>query len=216
MLTGVHATHDLTVHRLVRPGDRLTTRLAIAGITDIRPGANVTTPLTTVDSSGQLVATTTQDSIYLGVPTDSVDHPDPAPPPSFPTTERQGETVVSTVALAAGAAHTYTECARIWNPIHTDRAVALAAGLPGIILHGTATLAHGVTAVVDEQAQRRPERVHRIVARFSGMVELPSTITVSVWPGLSTTDDNTSVPFEVCNQDGVVAVKDEFVTLGNK
>ena len=26
----------------------------------------------------------------------------------------------------------YTECARIWNPIHTDRAVALAAGLPDI------------------------------------------------------------------------------------
>ena len=26
VLTGVHATHDVTVHRLVRPGDQLTTR----------------------------------------------------------------------------------------------------------------------------------------------------------------------------------------------
>ena len=34
--------------------------------------------------------------------------------------------------------HVYTECARIWNPIHTDLAVARAAGLPGPILHGTA------------------------------------------------------------------------------
>src|SRR6266581_3658401 len=31
-----------------------------------------------------------------------------------------------TVAVAANAAHVYTECARIWNPIHTDDAVARA------------------------------------------------------------------------------------------
>ena len=46
------------------------------------------------------------------------------------------------VPIGAGAAHVYTECARIWNPIHTDTAVTAKAGLPGIILHGTATLAN--------------------------------------------------------------------------
>ncbi|MDG2232258.1 MAG: MaoC family dehydratase N-terminal domain-containing protein, partial [Ilumatobacter sp.] len=29
VLTGVHAAHDITIHRLVRPGDRLTTQLQI-------------------------------------------------------------------------------------------------------------------------------------------------------------------------------------------
>ena len=65
VLTGVHATHDLTVHRLVRPGDRLSTQLSIVGVTDISPGAKVTTRLITVDQDGQPVATTTQDAIYL-------------------------------------------------------------------------------------------------------------------------------------------------------
>ena len=31
------------------------------------------------------------------------------------------------LAISTGAAHVYTECARIWNPVHTDSAVAAAA-----------------------------------------------------------------------------------------
>src|SRR5215831_17990681 len=50
--------------------------------------------------------------------------------------------------VAPTLAHVYSECARIWNAIHTDRAAALAAGLPDIILHGTATLALAVSAVL--------------------------------------------------------------------
>ena len=50
--------------------------------------------------------------------------------------------------VSATAAHVYTEGARIWNPIHTDAAVAARAGLPGIILHGTATLALAVSISV--------------------------------------------------------------------
>ena len=124
VLTGVHATHDVTVHRLTRPGDRLTTHLAIVGITDISPGAKVTTRLTTLDQDDQPVATTTQDTIYLGVPTDRVDHADPSPPPPITGSDRRSHAVSVTVDLAAGTAHVYTECARIWNPIHTDRSVA--------------------------------------------------------------------------------------------
>jgi acyl dehydratase len=45
----------------------------------------------------------------------------------------------------AEAALVYTECSRIWNPIHTNPAVATRAGLPRPILHGTATLAMAVS-----------------------------------------------------------------------
>lgn len=214
VLTGVHATHDVTIHRLVRPGDRLTTRLEIVALTDIGPGAKATTRLVTVDAAGQPVATTTQDAIYLGVPTEGVHRPDPAPPTPITATERHGNPTTLTVDVAAGAAHTYTECARIWNPIHTDRAVARAAGLPDIILHGTATLAHGVSAVVDQRADGRPELVRRIAGRFAAMVELPSTIKVNVWPHLAMSDGTSTVPFEVLNEHGATAVKDGFIVLG--
>jgi acyl dehydratase len=80
--------------------------------------------------------------------------------------------------VGANAAHVYTECARIWNPIHTDAAVAHAAGLPAIILHGTATLALAVSRVVDRELDGDAARVRRISARFTGFVLMPSTLTV--------------------------------------
>ena len=137
------------------------------------------------------------------------------PPTTIAGSERRGEPVEVAVDLAAGAAHTYTECARIWNPIHTDRAIARAAGLPDIILHGTATLAYGVSAVVARAAGNRPELVRRIACRFSAMVQLPSTITVRIWPGNLTTGGHTTVPFEVLNVDGDAAVKNALVVLGD-
>jgi acyl dehydratase len=82
------------------------------------------------------------------------------------------------VDVSAQAAHVYTECARIWNPIHTDVAVARAAGLPAIILHGTATLALSVSKVVAHDLGGEPGRVRAVTARFAGMVLMPSTFVV--------------------------------------
>jgi acyl dehydratase len=46
-----------------------------------------------------------------------------------------------TIPIPKQMPHVHSECAGVWNPIHTERAVALAAGLPDIILHDTATWA---------------------------------------------------------------------------
>ena len=66
--------------------------------------------------------------------------------------------------------HVYTECADIWNPIHTERKVALAAGLPDIILHGTATWALAVREIVSKQLGSDPARLARFSGRCTGMV----------------------------------------------
>jgi acyl dehydratase len=81
---------------------------------------------------------------------------------------------VGDIQVAATAAHIYTECARIWNPIHTDPDYARAAGLPGIILHGTATLAFSVSKIL----QTMKPKARRVRCRFAGMVLMPSTLTV--------------------------------------
>ena len=213
--TSVHATHDSVVHRLIRPGDVLTTRLELVGMVNKSPGAMSTLRLVTVDADGAPVATTTQNGIYLGIAAEGPDRPDPDPPEPLDI-ERTGEPVEVAVPIGAGDAHTYTECARIWNPIHTDPAVAKRAGLPDIILHGTANLAHGVTAVVEERAGGDPHRVRRIACRFAAMVLLPSELTVRIWPAqpLPTGDETqVAVPFEVLNTEGDPAVKDGVVVL---
>ncbi|MEM7093555.1 MAG: MaoC/PaaZ C-terminal domain-containing protein [Actinomycetota bacterium] len=212
VITSVHATHDTTIHRLIQPGDVLHTSLEFVGLVDKKPGALSSIRLMTVDDTGSPVATTTQHGIYLGVPVDGDDHPDPDPPVPLEA-ERVGDPIEIDIGIEAGDAHTYTECARIWNPIHTDRRVALDAGLPDIILHGTANLAHGVSQVVAHRAGGDPHLVRRIAGRFGAMVRLPSTMRVRVWPGVSRPDGE-RVPFEVLNQDDQPAVGNGVVLLG--
>ena len=213
VIRSVHASHDVSIHRLIRPGDRLTTSLQIVGVENKRPGALSTTRLVTVDAAGTPVATTTQGGIYLGVEAIGEPCPDSDPPTPVAHADRVGEPDRVAVPVAAGAAHTYTECARIWNPIHTDRAVALGAGLPDIILHGTATLALGVSAVVGRRADGDPTRIRRIGGRFAAMVLMPSTVTVNIWPAVDSDEGGRIVPFEVLNGEGAPAVSDGFAML---
>src|SRR6202035_3707256 len=103
-----------------------------------------------------------------------------APLPMPPIVEA-GETLSECqVDVPAGMGHIYTECARICNPIHTDAAIARAAGLPAIILHGTATLALAVSRIVEACAQSDPPRVSRVACRFGAMVPMPSTLTLRI------------------------------------
>jgi hypothetical protein len=80
--------------------------------------------------------------------------------------------------------------------IHTDIAVARPAGLPGIILHGTATLALAVSYVL-RHASVDPRAVRRISGRFTGMVPyLPASPSTShrlraMEPSVSTSPEMT-------------------------
>jgi len=163
-----------------------------------------------------VVTTTEYGSIYRGV---SID---PAPAPvrpkgSDPMANECSETSEgwsTSVPLSPGLAHVYTECARIWNPIHTDRAVAIDAGLPDIILHGTATLALAVSQVLRREPAEAARRVRRIACRFTGMVRLPSTITVRAL-GETTGRASRVIAFQVLTENGRPAVSKGFIEIGD-
>jgi len=173
----------------------------------------------TVDRSGHPVSTTDYGSLYLGVdcePASSPCEPSTLSPegrgqgegPSHP----EGWGWSTEVAIAPTLAHVYTECARIWNPIHTDRAVALGAGLPDIILHGTATLALAISRTLRQDARGPAAPVRSIACRFGGMVRLPSRLTVrgqKPAPG----PEGLAVPFEALAEDGRPAVRDGRLIL---
>jgi acyl dehydratase len=212
----VHATHHVVVHRPPRAGDRLLTSARVVAVTRRRSGTLVVSRFTTVDERGAPVTTTDYGSVYRGVDCDgdaresSVDvgawttrraHRDPTPTTRPTSTAAARWTEI--VPVTAGAAHVYTECARIWNPIHTDNAVASAAGLPCIILHGTATLALALSRVVARDRRGDPAAVSEATARFTGMVPLPSTLTVR-GGGL---DDDT-IAFEALDARGATVLAD--------
>jgi len=164
----VHAEHDLVLHRLPREGDRLATRASIVAVHKRKPGAFVVFRFESHDAAGKPVSTTDFGALYRGV---DVDGPDRGAAIELPPAS--GLETIGNIDVGANLAHIYTECARIFNPIHTDVAHAKAVGLPDIILHGTATLALSVSRLKIE-----PARVRRIRCRFSGMVLMPSRLEV--------------------------------------
>ncbi len=176
---GVHAAHDLHLYRPIQAGDHLTTTATVTHLEQIKPGVAVTTRLDTIDDQGNLVCQTYQLGIHRGVDmTGTPTHSQPPPlPPIHPGNSNNPR---ATIPVSANAAHIYTECARIWNPIHTDRAVALAAGLPDIILHGTATLALAISHLVNRHLDGDSTRVKRLGGRFSAMVLMPSELNLVV------------------------------------
>ena len=156
----VHAQHDLVIHRPVVAGETLAVTARVVSATQRRPGTFVVFRL------GSEASTSHYGMLYRGVTLEGGDRGAVEDPPKHESrTEKIAE-----MGIAATAGHVYTECARIWNPIHTDPEYARAAGLPGIILHGTATLALSVSKLA--------RTAKRVQCRFSGMVPMPSTLTV--------------------------------------
>ena len=82
------------------------------------------------------------------------------------------------------------------------------AGLPDIILHGTATLALAVSRIVDTFADGDPTRITRLGGRFAAMVLMPSTIT------LQAHRSGNIISYEVLTEDGQPAISQGFVCLG--
>ena len=214
-LRSVHATHDCHVHRLVRPGDRLDTRATVVLAEARRPGAYVVTRLDTVDTDGEPVCTTYQASVYRGVAVKGGDrvHAEPPLPPAASAPNGGAPPLAEIpVPVAANLAHVYSECARIWNPIHTDVEVARRMGLPDIILHGSATLALAVSCVVDHAADGDPNRVRRLGGMFRGMVLMPSEIRFRLHAD-EVTDEGRIIAWDVLNAEGQPAITKGFVVL---
>lgn len=125
--------------------------------------------------------------------------PLPLPPPVDSTAASPMFT--RTIAIGPLEAHVYTECSRIWNPIHTDRAVALAAGLPDLILHGTSTMAKVASTLVHLFSDNDPSRVQRIATRaLKANVFMPCTLTLRVFAA-EHKDAQITVLWDVVNAD---------------
>jgi acyl dehydratase len=225
---GVHATHHLVIHRAARAGDTLRTTARVIAVERRRAGTLIVSRFETVDAAGRPVTTTDYGSVYRGValteaaPPSSGEAPavvgdggvaaarpataasPRAPAPSSPA--GGGNRWTDEVEIAANAAWVYTECARIWNPIHTDVAVARGAGLGAPILHGTATLALALSRVVARDLGGEPTRVAEVRARFTGMVAMPSSVTVRGRPG-----EHRAVAFDVVSAEGVPILSEGVV-----
>ena len=189
----VHAQHDLTIHRQPR-AESLFVAGKVVAASQRRPGAFVVLRMETRGASGEKVSTTDYGMLYRGVTLEGGDR-SIAAAEDPPKHERELDPI-GEIPVAATAAHVYTECGRIWNPIHTDVEYARAAGLPDIILHGTATLALSVSLL-----SKLTEKPKRIRCRFAGRVLMPGTLAVHA------SRDGDAVAFETRNDRGDTVIE---------
>jgi acyl dehydratase len=191
----VHAQHDLVLHKKIGTGPIRVSGQVVAAV-QRKPGTLVVFRFTSRDGQGDLVSTTDFSALYRDVRLEGGDRSTERL--DDPPKNRSELSPIGQIPIAATAAHVYTECARIFNPIHTDAGYARAAGLPGIILHGTATLALSVSKVV-ELFGTGPAR--RVRCRFAGMVTMPNTLTVSA------SRDGDAIAFETRNARGEAVIE---------
>jgi acyl dehydratase len=209
---GVHVVQDSLFHRPMRPGDRLATTGQVVAVRASRAGVLTLIRLETrCRRTGEPVTTSWSSSIYRQVELEGEAQSlaEAPPTPAEAGQPLPDDALLTTLPIAREAAHVYSECAEIWNPIHTERAVALAAGLPGIILHGTATWALAGLTILRAHAGGKPARLKRLSGRFAGMVIPGETIGVRH----ARVAENL-VAFEVLTQAGAKAIDQGFAVLG--
>ncbi len=196
---GLHVGHDLVLHRPLQVDESLSVRAHITAVGRRPAGASQEMLFVATAASGAVVWRTRFTSLFLGVELEGEPVATELEWPATPSrarTEAAEPIAVQQSHVGVLDAHVYSECARIWNPIHTDVVAARAAGLPGPILHGTATLARAVSIVTDLGGVHLGD-VRRIAGRFGAMVALGSTIDVRL---LGSEGD--MLTFDVLNQHG--------------
>jgi len=198
----VHAGQDTRFFARIPIDQDLVVSGCIEDVRATRAGARLTSRFQIHSADkGTLLTDSLVETIFRGVSTDSPPADPAATPP--PLSEKAS---VAQMALPAGFAHIYTECASIWNPIHTERRAALAAGLPDIIVHGTA-----LWAMAFVRLDRPGLRLSRLAGRFSAMVRPGESVRLR-----HEGEHRTGIRFDLLNQSGDTAVSRGFIQFSEE
>jgi hypothetical protein len=205
---GIHVGHDLHLARPLRAGEQVRLDGRIIGVDRRRAGATQEILFTATDAAGEIVWRTRFTSLFLGVELEGEPASLPIEWPATPTAPSAAAPLATATSTVRSIdAHVYSECARIWNPIHTDMVAAQRTGLPAPILHGTATLARSV-GIAAALADVPLASVRRVAGGFRTPVALGSSFDVRL---LGTTDHH--VWFDAVNPDGTTALTNGLLTL---
>lgn len=192
---GVHASQDTVFFSPIVADDIVETEAEILGVRPTRRGAVLASLVTTKRARDKTILSRTMAAtVYRDVAAkEEGEVPSPPPVDGLAAAPVQAE-----IALDHGFAHIYSECAEIWNPIHTERRTARAVGLPDIIVHGTALWAKAGLALIGGGKNER--RLRRLTARFISPVFAGEAAILRAYARSETT------PYTLSTPKGVIAV----------
>jgi len=212
LLTQVHYSEYLLFHRMVIPGESLTIKGKIAAILPHRAGTRVVIRYDAIAENNLPVFTE-----YIGAMMRGVTCPDGGSRekdiPNIPPRKSSAKTIwEAPVDIDPMRPFIYDGCTDIVFPIHTSKKFAKEAGLPGIILQGTATLAFAAREIIDKEADGNPSRLKRLSCRFTGIV-LPGTRVRVQLTGAEKNDNGKDLFFEVVSPDGGRVISDGYAII---
>jgi acyl dehydratase len=205
MLKLLHGEHDVRVHTALRPGDLVHLRgelthmeqkarglVVEAALRAYREGALAVEARTLFFIRDQIVAPIGQGRREEPAPWSAGDRP--------PDLQRPWR-------VDPDQSHRYAEASLDRNPIHIDPAVARAAGLPDVILHGLCTMARAGSSVI--RAEGDPRRLRRLAVRWTRPVHNGESLITRIWR-----DDGGLRRFDVIRPDGSAVITQGLVVLG--
>ena len=213
-MTTVHYSEHLKIHRLMKPGDKLTIKGKIVAIVPHRAGTHVILCLKTIDENNQPVFTQYHGGMLRGVQCvgegtgeDQI--------PKVPSCKGNSSPLWrETITIDPLRSYIYDGCTGITFPIHTSKEFAHQVGLPGIIMQGTATLAFVVRELTNKEAGGNPSRIKEMACKFTSTV-LPGTDLQIVLNDRIRTGNNIDLFFNVSNDREKKAISDGYVRIEN-
>lgn len=206
LLRLVHGAEEHVLLRPIRPGDTLTVATALESVDVKDTGETFTVRSTETNQHGDVVAEVRGTMFIRGSGRSR---------PSGASDEPHRDIVhEETIKVDDDQTHRYAEASGDHNPIHLDENTARMAGLPGIILHGMATMAMATKGAVDGLAGGDPTRIERVGVRFSKPVRPGQELTTRYWKE-NGAGGATAYGFETHNPDGVAVVKNGTVEIAD-
>jgi acyl dehydratase len=176
LLRLVHGEHDVTFHRPIRPWDLVQIRAKLESVEEKSSGVLVSSRLFAfVDGRLALEGRT---AYFIRGPK-RADAGPKAPP--VPEPDRGHPAYSAQIPVAQDLSIRYAVPSGDDNPIHIDRATALAAGHKDIILQGLCTMAMTGAAAVKALAGNDARRLRRLSVRFARPVLNGVTLSTRGW-----------------------------------
>ncbi|MFP4598178.1 MAG: MaoC/PaaZ C-terminal domain-containing protein [Persicimonas sp.] len=183
LLRLVHGEQDMRFYRPLEPGDVCAARAEIADIEEKSSGELLTVRMW-LDCDGEVVSEATA-GLFIRAPKGASSQPTKSTSANKKASPSAGadKKIVYEESQGVGPDKParYADASGDRNPIHTDPAVAKAAGLPDVILHGMCTMAFAANAIVDGICDGESPRLERIKVRFSRPVFPGQTVTTRIW-----------------------------------
>lgn len=214
LMTQVHYTEHVRFHRPVVPDSKLKLEGEVVAILPHRAGSHVVIKYDALDKAGEPLFTMHTGAMLRGVECAGGGKGEELLP-RVPDPPGDGPARQSKIDIHPLASYVYDGCADIFFPIHTSPRFAKSVGLPGIILQGSATLAHAAREIVDNEAGGDPLLLREIFCRFSGMV-LPGASIVFSLDSARKMERGRELFFSVINAEGKKVLSGGYALVSDK